>query len=269
MKLALYQGPSPAGDVDKAFDTLETTMRRAVDGGAAMVVFPELYLPGYNMSAQHHDYAQRIDGQWMKHLSALARDIGCALTLGFSERDGLTVYNSAVAIDKTGALLARHRKIQLFGETETALFARGGGYTTFFWNDLRVGILICYDVEFPEHVRAMRRMGVDLILVPTANMAPYEFVSKSIVPTRSYESGVAIAYANYCGSERDLDYVGLSLITAADGTVLEAAGESEEALLLVDFNDLPGDLSQMSTQMRDLRALRVPLVGDALRAKAS
>lgn len=259
MKLALYQGPSPAGDIETAFATVETMMGRAAEEGAVMVVFPELFLPGYNVGANHHDLAQPINGEWIKRLSNLTRQTDCGLTIGFAERDGLTVYNSAASLNAKGELLARFRKLQLYGEKENALFAPGENYVTFDWQGRKVGLLICYDVEFPEHVRALRRMGAELILVPTANMAPYTYVAKTLVPARAHENNVSIAYANYCGQERDLDYVGLSIIVAADGSHIEFAGPDEETLLYANLHALRGEKAMLGTQLEDLRAIRIPL----------
>jgi len=258
MKLALYQGPSPAGDIDKAFDAVSASLQRAAADGAVMMVFPELFLPGYNVGAVHHDVAQQFNGPWVKRLSGMARAAECGLVIGFPERDGLTVYNSAVAINANGELLARYRKIQLFGEKETALFAPGESYATFDWKGRKVGLLICYDIEFPEHVRALRRLGAELILVPTANMEPFSFVSRTMVPSRAHENAVSIAYANYCGVERDLSYVGLSVIVAADGTVLQSAGTDDETMLLANLHALRGEKKLLSTQLEDFRAIRTP-----------
>lgn len=259
MKLSLYQGPSPAGDVEQAFSVIEIRLAEAAAAGAVMVVFPELFLPGYNIGAGHHDVAQPIDGAWIKKLSNLARDTNCAITIGFPERDGLSIYNSAVSINQNGELLARFRKIQLWGEKENALFAPGDHYTTFDWQGRKVGLLICYDVEFPEHVRALRRMGCELILVPTANMAPYTYVAKTLVPARAHENNVSIVYANYCGQERDLDYVGLSVIVAADGVPIEFAGIKDETLLHANLHALRGEKAMLGSQIEDFRPIRVPL----------
>ena len=94
-----------------------------------------------------------------------------------------------------------------------------------------MGLLICYDIEFAPHVAELARAGVELILVPTANMRPYEFVAQVLVPTRAFENQVFLAYANYVGSEGEIEYCGLSSIVAPDGQVLTKAKHSEELLV--------------------------------------
>jgi 5-aminopentanamidase len=100
MKLALHQGPSPAGDVEAAFAAIDRTLAAAAAAGATMAVFPELFLPGYNC-ADIPARAQPLDGPWGARLAGLARRHGCGITLGLAERDGDRLYNSAVALGPT------------------------------------------------------------------------------------------------------------------------------------------------------------------------
>ena len=65
---------------------------------------------------------------------------------------------------------------------------------------LKAALLICYDVEFPESVRALALAGAELVIVPTALMQPFDVVAKTIVPARAYENQLFVAYANRCGS---------------------------------------------------------------------
>ncbi len=259
MKLALYQGPSPAGDVDHAFSVIETSVRRAVDAEADLLVFPELFLPGYNIEAGMQETAQPIDGPWIKTLSHVARGFRCSIVIGFAERERHYVYNSAAVLGSTGELLARYRKIQLYGAREKDLFRPGNVYASFDWNGLKVGLLICYDVEFPEHVRAMRRMGAGLVVVPTANMMPFTYVSRYLIPARACENAIAIGYANYCGTEGDVTYVGNSVIASADAATVHMAGSEEETLLVGDMLTLIGDPDLLSRQLEDLRAISIPM----------
>jgi 5-aminopentanamidase len=91
---------------------------------------------------------------------------------------------------------------------------------------------------------------VTLLLVPTANMVPFTHVVRATVPAMAANYGVTIAYANYCGTEGDLAYVGGSLIAGPHGEVLAQAGEYP-ALLIVDVP--PADPARISTQSTDFR----------------
>mgnify|MGYP000044149796 CR=1 FL=1 len=117
---------------------------------------------------------------------------------------------------------------------------------------------ICYDIEFPEHTRALVRAGAQVILTPTANMRPYVNVSIIQVPGRALENAVTIAYANYTGSEGDLTYVGYSVIAGPDGYPLASKGKGTGLLVA----DLPTGLLEnaipFTTQLADFRPAKDP-----------
>lgn len=253
MKLAIYQGPPIGGDVEAGFARLETQLCAAAMAGAKMAVFPELFLPGYNRPDLHKSLAQPFKGEWTQRFFELARKTGCGLTLGWAERDGDEVYNSATAVDEAGKLLGHYRKIQLFGAMERASFEAGNSYTVFQFAGRKTALLICYDIEFPQHCRALADQGVSLVLVPTANPSNFEYVSAIFVPARAAETGMTIAYANYCGAENNLSFAGKSVIAGPDAQALAAAGLGE-TLLVADLalaDAIAPDI--LSTQRNDFR----------------
>ncbi|SNY94120.1 Carbon-nitrogen hydrolase [Cohaesibacter sp. ES.047] len=257
MKLALYQGPAIDGDIDAAFAVIESQLSAAAMAGARMAVFPELYLPGYNQPALHKSLAQPLGGEWCQRLSAVAAQSGCGLTIGWAEAADGCVYNAATCFDAQGTQLAHHRKLQLFGPMEQASFAYGSSYTTFLWEGRKAALLICYDIEFPQHCLALAQEGVELVFVPTANPKGYEHVSDYLVPARASEMGLIIVYANYCGSEAGLDYAGCSLIAGPDAEMLATAGR-QESLLVAEVR-LSGEIApeMVSRQREDYRAIGV------------
>ena len=218
MKIAVLQSPSPSGDIELAFAQLTRALNAAGAAGAAVLVAPEAYFPGYN-----HDHitaiAQPKTGDWLNRLSALCRDANCGLVTGYAERDGAQTFNAAVAFAANGDQIAHYRKIQLYGAREAAIYSPGNAYCTFDLHGTKAALLICYDIEFAPHVAALRDLGATLILVPTANMAPFTHVAAHTVPAMAANYALTIAYANYCGTEGDLAYVGQSLIAGPHGEV--------------------------------------------------
>ena len=99
----------------------------------------------------------------------------------------------------------------------------------------KLGLGICYDVEFPEFVRHQALAGADAILVPTANMTPYDTVATRLVPARAEENSIYLAYANYCGKEGQFNYCGLSCVCGPDGDDLARAGR-EEVVIYADLS---------------------------------
>lgn len=252
MKLYLHQCPSPAGDVTRAFAEVSAGLAAAKAAGAGMALFPELLLPGYNAD-QVADLAQPLGGEWVSRLCDMARGAGVGITTGYAEREGDLAFNSAVAISGKGEVLANYRKVQLFGPREARLFRAGRDYVTFDWEGRRAALMICYDVEFAGHVRALAERGVTLILCPTANMHPFTHVSRFTVPSQAVNHGLAIAYCNYCDVEGDLHYYGGSLVVAADGHILAEAGGGAEGLV-ADLSYRP-DARLLSSQVADYRAI--------------
>ncbi len=140
--------------------------------------------------------------------------------------------------------------MHLFGDVDRALFAPNPEPPAAFdFDDARVGVLICYDVEFPEPVRRLAVDGARTVLVPTANMAGYEVVQQVLVRARACENGCGLVYANYCGSDALFEYNGRSVICGPDGAVLAQAGPQGEELIIAD---LPAESA--GTYLADRRA---------------
>jgi len=141
------------------------------------------------------------------------------------------VANAAMLIGPDGEILLNYRKTHLFGDLDRGMFKQPGtDFPVAELNGTKIGVLICYDIEFPEPARRLALAGADIILIPTAVMEPYDQVARHVIPARAYENQVYIAYANHSGAENGLGYIGLSSICGPDGAVLAMAGGGEEML---------------------------------------
>lgn len=251
MRIAVLQGKIAPDHHRTASDQAEQALAAAGQMGASVLVLPELWLSGYNRPDLHR-HALAHDAPVFGRLAVQARLAGCGLVLGYAEIAGQVLHNSAMYLDPDGKTRVNYRKLQLYGPRERALFRPGLSYVTFALGGRKAAMLICYDVEFAPHVAALARQGVELLLVPTANMLPFVHVVRHGVPAMAASYGLAIAYSNYCGSEGGLDYVGGSLIAGPHGEVLAQAGE-HPALMVVDLP--PVDPARLSTQATDFRPL--------------
>lgn len=237
MRIALYQCSSRPLDVAGNLDLLEQRAAEAAEQGVDVLVCPEMYLSGYNIGA---DAARRLaeahDGASARRVARIARAHGLAILYGYPERDGEAVYNAVQLFDEHGASLCNYRKTHLYGTLDRAMFARGGDhFPPVDYKGWRLGFLICYDVEFPENTRRLALAGVEAILVPTANMLPYDFIPEVTVRSRAFENQCYVAYANFSGREGDVEYCGLSSISAPDGSQPARAGR-DEALIVADLD---------------------------------
>jgi predicted amidohydrolase len=101
-----------------------------------------------------------------------------------------------------------------------------------------VGLLVCYDVEFPETVRALALAGADLVAVPTAlpEGDHAAFIAERLVPVRAFENQIAVVYANQAGADRRFAYAGRSAIVTPDGMDAARAGPAGAALIVADYD---------------------------------
>ena len=232
MRVALYQCPPLPLDVAANLQRLHQLAHEA--HGADVLVLPEMFLSGYNIGAEAVGaLAEAQDGPSAQAIAQLAQSAGLAILYGYPERaeDG-QVYNAVQLIDAQGTRLCNYRKTHLFGDLDHSMFSAGpDDFPVVELNGWKVGMLICYDLEFPENTRRLALAGAELILVPTANMVPYGFIAEVTVRSRAFENQCYVAYANYCGNEMEFEYCGLSSIAGADGQQIAKAGR-DEALIV-------------------------------------
>jgi predicted amidohydrolase len=223
------------GDPAANLAVLDAAAETARAAGADLLVTPEMFLTGYNVGA---GLPGLVDDDTVATLAAIARRHHIAIVAGGPERlEEGGIANAAFFVDADGELLACYRKTHLFGDLDRAMFVAGDTLLApVEYRGVRISIMICYDVEFPETVRAAALAGADVIIVPTAQMEPFAAIANRLIPVRAWESQVYIAYVNRCGSENGLRYVGLSSIVAPSGEVLDARGSEDSGLVIATID---------------------------------
>ncbi|MCW7941098.1 carbon-nitrogen hydrolase [Streptomyces hygroscopicus] len=232
MRTALLQSSGRPGSVAENLKVLDEAAGRAAAVGTGLLVAPEMFLTGYAIGDGIGRLAEPADGDSADTVAEIASRHGLAVAYGYPERDGETVFNSAQLISSDGTRLANYRKTHLFGCFERDHFTPGEKpVVQAEVNGLTVGLMICYDVEFPENVRAHALAGTDLLVVPTAQMHPFQFVAESLVPVRAFENQMYVAYVNRVGHEGEFEFVGLSTLAGPDGIARARAGRCEQLVL--------------------------------------
>lgn len=232
LHLALLQSDGALGSPAARLAWLEAQLEDLVsrDERPDLVLTPELFAHGYNAGARLKDLAEPADGPLSAAITVLARKAGCAILYGFAERARGRLYNSAQAFGPDGARLTLVRKRVIPPGPERALFEPGGGGPLFTLGGLTIATLICYEAEFPEAVRLAAQAGAELVLVPTALSEDWPVVAGKLIPTRAFENGAYLAYANHAGEEGGLRYLGQSCIVAPDGEDVARAGPAPAVL---------------------------------------
>ncbi|MDG4859428.1 carbon-nitrogen hydrolase family protein [Streptomyces sp. T-3] len=255
LRTALLQSSGRPGDVARNLELLDAAATRAAAAGAGVLVCPEMFLTGYAIGDDVQRLAEPADGPSAQAIGEItARHHGLSILYGYPERDGEQVYNSAQLIGPDGTSLANYRKTHLFGGFEREQFTPGDQpVVQVELGGLSVGIMICYDVEFPENVRAHALAGTDLLLVPTAQMHPFQFVAESVIPVRAFENQMYVAYVNRTGPEGEFEFVGLSTLAGPDGIAKARAGRGDELVLADVDPDFLARSRETNPYLRDRR----------------
>ena len=249
--VAGLQAAGVPGDVEANRAQLRVAATEAAAAGAGLLITPELYLTGYDIGDQVRELA-RLDLTGM--VRQIAREAGIAILAGIPEPAGDLLHNTAILVDGQGDVLLRYRKTHLFGELDRRYFAPGDDLVGLAeLHGVRIAVLICYDVEFPETVRAAAERGADLVAVPTAQMIPFEFVVEHLIRARAWENQVYLAYVNHDGRERTLEYVGRSSIVAPSGDVLAGAAHGDHLLLATIDTDVVARARAQNPYLADRR----------------
>lgn len=232
LRTAIYQPEAVDGSPTARLGRLDAVL--AGGNGFDLVVCPELFLSGYAQPAEILiATAETSTGE--EQAAGIAARHRTSILYGHPERAGDALYNAATLVGPDGDVLARYRKRRIAPGWEREVFTAGDGGPMAEIAGWRVAIRICYDIEFPEFARADARAGAEVVAAPTALGRRWPFVARKMIPTRAFENGVFLLYANHAGREGDLDYLGESVILGPAGEELARAGAAE-ALIAADLD---------------------------------
>ncbi|NIE68571.1 carbon-nitrogen hydrolase family protein [Burkholderia sp. Ax-1719] len=231
MQLELAQIPLIDGNVaSNLARTLEVIGQRRA--GTDLMVFPEATLTGFPTRENVRDIAETLSGPSLSAVRDAARAASMAVAVGLAERDGERFYNTTVLIDERGDIALRYRKTHLWA-TDVGVFTPGERFEVCEFKGMTVGLLICYDIEFPESARAVGSLGAEMLVVTNGNMDPFGPVHRRAIVARAQENQMFAALVNRIGDGDDnLTFPGESALVSPFGDVL-AELKNEDAVLPV------------------------------------
>lgn len=230
VKVAVAQMDPKLGRNAENLERILSLSREAAEQGAKLVVFPECATSGYGFGdlASAYAAADVIPGPATKALVRVCADLDAYVVVGMLERfGGENVYNSAVLVGPEG-LVGVYRKAHLpFLGVDRLTTPGDTGFCVWDTAIGRVGITICYDLRFPEAMRALALAGADIIALPTNWPDGSQNAPQFVTRTRALENRVFVLACNRCGEERGFWFFGHSQITDPRGNVLAEAGAHE------------------------------------------
>lgn len=186
-----------------------------------------MYLTGFVETDHVSDRALSLESQEITTLHEVAKEKDIAIAIGLIESKGNTFYNSTILITPEERVALCYRKTHLWPD-ERNLVQPGDRLSTCLWRGTRIGLLICYDIEFPEPARALASMGADLLLITNGNMDPYGKVHNTAALSRAMENQIFIAMANRAGQGTGLTFAGESTIVDPLGNIVAKCDRSEQ-----------------------------------------
>lgn len=215
---------------------------RAKSVGADFILLPELYMAATtpNSGVLPSEVAEPLDGPFVTGLIEAARENEVYVVCGIFESkpdDANRAYNTTVFINRTGELLKAYRKTHLydaFAYKESDTVAQGENpYQSVDTEFGKIGLMVCYEVRFPEIARQFALQGADILFMPAGWVAGpmKEEHWETLIRARAIENTMFICAADQVGNI----FAGRSMVVDPMGIVLSSAGE-EETLLIANID---------------------------------
>ncbi len=241
-------------DIDDNLAKAESLVRRAAESGANIILIQELFAAPYFCKDQiekHFDLAEPVDdSRVIRHMSDLAKELGVVLPVSFFEKDNNVYYNSLVVVDVDGQVVSHYRKSHIPdgpGYQEKYYFSPGDtGFVVSKTKFGTIGVGICWDQWFPETARSLVLQGAEILFYPTAiGSEPVTGLKSRDHWQRTMQGHAAanmvpLIASNRIGKEDgevcSLEFYGSSFIADQTGAKVEEAGETDEEILLHEFD---------------------------------
>ncbi|MDD5570365.1 MAG: hypothetical protein PHD97_04325 [Bacteroidales bacterium] len=233
MKIAVVQFSPVIGNLSLTIKSLDLLIEECKE--ADLVVLPELANSGYGFASleEAYEYAENTDNsKFVNFLFEKCRKYNLKIVSGFNEKEGDKLYNSAILVGEKG-LLGKYRKLHLFMNEKNIFQPGNTGLPVFEIENIKVGMLICFDWMFPEVWRIMALKGADIICHPANLVLP---LAQKALPCHAITNRIFIATANRIGTEREVTFTGNSMIVNTKGDILYLASPDKEECKVADIS---------------------------------
>ena len=240
MKIAGCQLPHVQGNVEHALSLIVTNATNAQRQGVNLVCFPECFLQGYDVTAAHvTSSAIDLHSSVFHQILGRLEHIEPVVVLGLIEKAGDRFYNTAVVVAR-GTLVTRYRKAHLIGN-EQKIFERGSECSVFDVDGVKVGINICYDLQFAESAESAVSGGAQLLVCPCNNMLrpsnaeDWKLRHNEIRCERARDAGVWIVSSDVTGEYNGRISYGPTAVIDSSGRVVAQVPLMTTGMVVVEF----------------------------------
>lgn len=187
---------APRNDLPGSLALGQRIVREAAAAGADLVLFPEMWSTGYALPIDT-SFATPVDGPWVAGFRETAAELGVGVAVSLLAEHPGGPTNTTLVIGRRGELLLRHDKVHTLRYDAEAALTAGTGFATATFDGVELGVMTCFDREFPESARELMLAGAEVVLVP--NATAWNPVRAHQLEARAFENMIAIASSNYPG----------------------------------------------------------------------
>jgi predicted amidohydrolase len=230
----------------------EFIRRIATEQPVNLIIFPELATTGYEVGPRFPHMAQIVPGPAVNIIGQRAAEYGVHVAFGIVTKEKVEsiIYDSAILIGPDGEVVGQYQKVHLRGEERMA-FRAGYRIVPFQADFGSVGLMVGWDLAFPEVARSLVLEGAELLAVLANWEQPLQDEWRTYLRARAYENAVYVAAANRVGEEPSYTFFGQSAIVGPQGRVRAAIDEPIEGYAVAKF-----DLDEIRRQREDSQILQ-------------
>ncbi len=230
LRIALIQSDVILGDLESNLAYILKEIRMVADQGAELVLLPEMWSCGFdNPNLAHH--AGKTP-EIIETLSRIAEKYSLLIAGSVPESVENRIFNTMYLIERDGSVVGAYRKVHLFPLTREPDFFDAGNRNVVCRTSLgNIGLMICYDLRFPELARALALQGVELVLVSAQWPLIRVLHWNILLQARAIENQLFLAGVNRCGHDSDLEYGGHSQVISPWGNIIVRADTTPCSLI--------------------------------------
>ncbi|MBU0599961.1 carbon-nitrogen family hydrolase [bacterium] len=245
LTIAIVQMKVKIGKKEENIKEAGKFLEACKDHNPNLICFPELFTTGYSLE-NIEELSEDIDGSSLKYIAKEAQRLNCYILAGsIAEKSSGRIYNTSFLVNNLGQIVSKYRKINLFPPFKEDLYFSPGERISLSKVKIKdqeaaiIGVLICYDLRFPDLFQRLSKIGAQIIFIPSQFPNPRLIDWETLLKTRAIENQVYVVGINRVGEDRERSYFGHSMVVDPWGKVINNAFEEERILISkIDLSNL-------------------------------